>query len=174
MTRKQGFTLIETLVYIVVLVIILVVVISFLSWSIRINVKAKIAVETLNSAKRIMEIIDYEIRSSKSIYNPTSIFNSNPGQLSLETANHLPVGEKITFVDFYLCGDQLCLKMESQDPVALSAPNIKIDNIIFREVVSGDRSSVQIELTASYDSQSELPEYQSTVSLKSTVSSRSY
>jgi len=78
MTRKQGFTLIETLVYIVVLVIILVVVISFLSWSIRINVKAKIAVETLNSAKRIMEIIDYEIRSSKSIYNPTSIFKSRP------------------------------------------------------------------------------------------------
>ena len=172
--RKQGFTLIEILVYIVVLVVILIAVISFINWSIRINAKAKISVETLNSAKRIMEIMNYEIRSSKSIYNPTSVFGLNPSQLSLETTNHLPSGEEVTFIDFYLCGEQLCLKTESQDPVALNTSSIKIDNLIFEEIISNDKSSIRIDLTASYNGQSELSEYQSTVNLKSTISPRFY
>jgi type II secretory pathway pseudopilin PulG len=165
-----GFTLIEVLVYIGLLSIILVAIFSFLTQSVHLSGKAKVMRETLDNARRAMEIMVYEIKEARTIYDPTSTST----QLSLETLHYLPGGEATTYVDFYLCGSQLCLKKEFQDPIILTSDKVEVDSLVFTQVVTGQIPSVQIELKIDYKNVSSRPEYQASVNLKSTASLRSY
>jgi len=172
--RKNSFTLIEMLVYIGILVIILTVIFSVLIWSIHSNTKARVMEETLDNTRRAMEIMSYEIREAKSVYDPTSVFGSHPGQLSLETTHYLPEGEKTTYIDFYLCDSQLCLKKESQNPIPLTSGNVEVKNLIFTKIMTGDIPSAEINLQIDYKNPNNRPEYQASSSLKSTISLRPY
>jgi len=176
--RKSGggFTLIEVLIYIGVLGIILTAIFSLLIVSNRSNIKAKVMRETLEDARRAMDVMVREIKEAKSVYVPTTGFNplTNSYQLSLETINYLPVDEETTYIDFFLCDSHLCLKKESQDPVSITKDNVEVNNLAFTRIVSGDSTSVQIELEMKYKNPSNRPEYQATVNLTSTASLRSY
>ena len=168
--KEKSFTLMEILVYIAVLGLVIGTVSSFLIWSIHSNTKAKVMRETLDNARRTMEIMSYEIREAKSIYTPTTTSN----QLSLETIHYLPEGEKNTFIDFYLCDNRLCLKKESQNPIALTSDRVEVNNLVFTRVITGNIPSIQINLKVDYKNPTNRPEYQASVNLKSTVSLRSY
>jgi type II secretory pathway pseudopilin PulG len=168
--RKNSFTLIEMLVYIAVLGILMVVLSSFLIWVNDSNVKAKVMRETLEDASRTMEFMVREIKDASSIYTPTT----NSSQLSLETTKYLPTGERVTYIDFFLCGTQVCFKKEGQAPVALTKDKIEVNSLTFTEVTSGDIPSVQIVLGAKYKNPQNRLEYQSIVTLTSTASLRAY
>ena len=172
--KKNAFTLIEVLVYIVILVIIFFVIISFLIWSLHSNIKVRSITETLNNANRIMEFMSHEIRESSSIYASTSVFDSPDGQLSLETTNHLPEGEQNTFIDFYLCGTRICFKEESKNEIPITPDSIEVSSLEFSRINTGAISSIQIDVTVNYKNPGSKPEYDSTANLKSTVSLRSY
>lgn len=166
---ESSFTLTEILVYIAVFSIIILTLFSFTFWFIHSTAKARVMRETLDNARRAMEIIVQETREAKSIYTPTTTSN----QLSLETTHHLPDGEKATYIDFYLCGEQLCLKRESQLPVALTSDKVEVSVLEFNQVATtADIPSVQIFLKVDYKNPTSRPEYQSSVSLISTVSLR--
>jgi len=166
---ENSFTLTEILVYIAVFSIIILTLFSFTFWLIHSAAKARVMRETLDNARRAMEIIVQETREAKSIYIPTTTLN----QLSLKTAHHLPDGEEVTYIDFYLCGKQLCLKRESQPPVALTSDKVEVSILEFNQVATtADISSVQIFLKVDYENPTSRPEYQSSVSLISTVSLR--
>lgn len=171
---KKGFTLIEFLVYITTLVIIVASIISFVVWSVHSNNKAKAVRETLDSAKRAMETMTQEIRETESVYASTSVFGVHPGQLSLETTRHLPVGEDITYIDFYVCDEFLCFKKESQDPIVLISDKVEITNLVFTHVISGDISSIHIDLTVEYKNPQNRSEYETSINLQSTANLRSY
>jgi hypothetical protein len=121
-----------------------------------------------------MEQITYEIREAKSVYTPTSIFNSNPGQLSLETEKYLPAGEDKSYIDFYILDGRLCLKKESQNPIFLTSDRVEVTNLVFSRIVTNQIPSIQINLTVNYKNPNGRPEYQSSVSLQSVDSLRSY
>ncbi|MDP2864354.1 MAG: prepilin-type N-terminal cleavage/methylation domain-containing protein [bacterium] len=171
--RLQGsFTLVEILIYIAVLVIIVLVVSAFLTWSIRSNTKARAMREVSDNARRVIEIMSYEVRGAKSIYTPTSTST----QLSLETTHYLPLGETSTYIDFFLCGDAstiLCLKKESQNSIALTSDRIEVNNLEFI-LIATTTPSVQINLGINYKNPQNRPEYQASIELRSTVSLRSY
>ena len=171
---KKGFTLIEVLIYIAVLVVIITAVSAFFLWGIRSNSKTRVMRETLDNSTRAMEVLTREIKEAFSIYTETSTFDSNPGQLSLETTKYLPTGESTTYIDFYLCNDQLCLKKESQDPVALTSDKVKVTNLVFSRVITNEIPSVQVNLTVDYNDLTGQPEYQASVNLTSTISLRGY
>lgn len=164
----------EILVYIAVLSIVIVAIVSFVLWSIHSNTKAKVMRETLDNARRAIEIMSHEIKEAKNIYNLTSIFDSHPGQLSLETKKYLPEGEKTSFIDFYLCSTQLCFKKESQDPIALTSDNVEVNNLVFTKIITGDIPSIQIDLKVDYKNPADRPEYRASVNLTSATSLRSY
>jgi len=168
--RPLGFTLTEVLVYVAILSIIILAVSGFLAWTMRTNTKVKAMRETQDNARRAMEIMTYEIKEAKSIYTPTTTSN----QLSLETTHYLPGGENTTYIDFYLCGTQLCLKKESQNPIALTSDRVEVNNLIFSQIITGETPSVQIDLGINYKNPQNRPEYQASVNLKSTASLRSY
>ncbi len=168
--KNKGFTLMEVLVYIGILVLILAAIFSFLIWSIRSSAKARVMRETSDNARRAMETIIYEIKGARAVYFPTTTST----QLSLETIHYLPENERTTYIDFYICGTQLCLKKESQNPIALTSDKVEVTNLFFTPVVTGLIPSVQIEIEIDYKNPHNRPEYQASVNLKSTASLRSY
>ncbi len=171
MNNQKSFTLIEILVYIAVLTIITVAISSFFLWFIHSNTKARAIRETLDNTRRAVEIMTYEIKEAKSIYTPTTTST----QLSLETTKHLPEEEKTTYIDFYLCGTRLCLKKESQTPVALTSDRVVVNNLEFLEITTTSTApSIQINLKIDYKNPTGRPEYQASVNLTSTVALRSY
>ncbi|KPJ71820.1 hypothetical protein AMJ50_00720 [Parcubacteria bacterium DG_74_3] len=171
MTKNKSFTLMEILVYIGVLSVIIVAISSFFLWAIRSNTKTRVTRETLDNSRRSMEIIIYEIKEAQSVYTPTS----SSSQLSLETTHYLPQGEKISYIDFYLCGTQLCLKKESQSPIALTSERVEVKNLFFTQVATTSTlPSIRVSLTIDYKNPSNLPEYQASVNLSSTASLRNY
>lgn len=174
LNSKKGFTLIEMLIYVAVLSIIILAVSSFFLWAVRSNIKAKAMRETQDNARRAMEVMTSEIKEAKSIYTPTSIFDSYPGQLSLRTTKYLPEGEETTYIDFYLCGTQLCFKKESQNPIALTSDKVEVTNLIFVQIVSGEIPSIQINLKVNFKNPTDRPEYRASVDLISAASLRSY
>lgn len=168
--KERSFTLIEVLVYIGILSLIVAAIFTFLTWSIRSSVKAKVMREASDNARQAMEIMIYEIKEARTVYLPTS----TSSQLSLKTFHYLPGGEDITYIDFYLCGTQLCLKKESQNPIALTSDKVEVSNLVFTRVVTGRIPSVQIELKIDYKNPHSRPERQASVNLKSAASLRSY
>lgn len=166
-----GFTLIETIIYITIFSILVVVIISFSLWLVSSNTKARTVKETLDNAERSMEIITYEINMARNIYTPTTSSN----QLSLETRNYLPQGEKTSYIDFYLCDStRLCFKKESQDPIFLTSDNVEVINLVFSRIVTGESPSIRVDLTVNYKNPTNRLEYQSSVNLISTASLRFY
>ena len=178
MNNQKSFTLIEILVYIAVLAIITVAISSFFLWFIHSNTKARAMRETLDNTRRAMEIMTYETKEAKSIYTPTTTST----QLSLETTKYLPEEEKTTYIDFYLCGTQLCFKREpassiatSSKPVALTSNKVEVKNLVFSQIATTSTNpSVQINLKISYKNPADRPEYRASVNLISTASLRSY
>ena len=172
---QRGITLVEMIVYIAVLASVTLATFSFLLWTIRSSSKTNAMHETLDNAKRAMEVMVSEIRESRNIYIPTSVFSTNPGQLSLTTLKYLPADETATYVDFYLCGTQLCFKKEGQNPAALTSDVIEVNQLVFIPITtSGIVSSIQIILQLDFKNPRGRPEYDAQVNLTSTASLRLY
>ena len=168
---QSSFTLLEILVYIGVFSIVMGVLISFIIWVINSNIKAQAIRETSDNAREVLETMVYEIRTAKSVYIPTSTST----QLSLETLNYLPEGESFTYIDFFLCGTQICFKKESQIPVALTSDKVEIKDLNFTLIGNVTSTpSVQIALKADYKNPQNRPEYQASVNVTTTASLRSY
>ena len=154
----------EILVYIGVLSIIVVVISSFLLWLSSSTTKARAMREVLDNNRRAMEMMTYEIIRAKSI-SQTS------------TATHLYL-ENTTTSQFYLCGTAsttLCFKEGSESPISLTSDKVEIKNLTFTQIATATTTpSVQINLKVDYKNPGDIPEYQASVSITSTVSLRNY
>jgi len=169
--NQQGFTLIETLVYVAIISIIATVVISALLWIVRSDANAKARRATADSTRNAMRIMTREIREAKGLYTPTM---TTPTQLSLETKTNLPSEETSTYVDFFLCGSKLCVKRELQNPVALTSEDVEVVSVVFTEVTTSSTPSIQITLQVEYQNPGNKPELEVTMNATTTISLRSY
>ena len=141
-----GFTFIEIIVSLAIFSIILLFVVSFFFTMSSTNFKTKSDRDNIEAVRRVLDEMAFEIKSAKSIYTPTTTAN----QLSLETARYLSPNETSTFIDFFLCGNALCLKKEFQNPIVLTADSVKIMNITFLKILNGSTPSIKINLTLSH------------------------
>ncbi|MFC1789381.1 type II secretion system protein J [Patescibacteria group bacterium] len=169
--KNKGFTLIEMIVYIAILSVIVVALSSFLMWVLKANAKSNSIKEVLDSSRRFMEIITYEIKGAKSIYLPTTTST----QLSLETIRYFPDGENSTYIDFYLATSTIFLKKESQGPVAITSDKVEVNSLSFSQIQSTSTfPSIQISLEISYKNPDNRLEYTSSINLTSTITLRVY
>ena len=172
---QGGFTLIEMLVYVAVVAVLISVIAAFAVWAIQVGSKTKINYEMADNGRRAMEKMVYEIKKSKSIYAPASIFEINPGQLSLEQVTTSIPGETATFIDFFQCGNALCEKKEGQAPQALTNERVKLTSLkFFRLLNSTTTPSVQISLKLESAASSTRSEYAGSLELINAVTLRSY
>jgi len=172
---NKGFTLIEMVIYIAIVTVVVGIVVMFGFAAIRTGAKVKTNAEVLDNSRRAMETIIYEIKKSRSVYTPTSAFDTDPGQLSLEQATTTPVDETATFVDFFKCGDSLCLRREGSNPMNLTNDRVKVIGLVFTQLSnSSSRPSVQIRLRLESVNASLVPDYSSSIDLTSTAILRGY
>jgi len=168
--KNTGFSLLEVLISTAIFSMVLLTVFSFFFSINASNSKTKADREAQENARMVLEEITYEIRGAKSIYTSTT----TSSQLSLETTKYLPTGETGTFIDFFLCGTAICLKKESQNPVALTSDSVEVTNLTFSQILNGTKPSVQINLTVNYINPSGSINSFASVNLTSTASLRSY
>ena len=169
---NKAFTIIEILVYTAVLVLIMTAVGAVLFWSLKLQTKTKIITEVSINAEVAMQAILREIQNGQSIYAPSSVFGSNPGQLSIKTKNYAQ-GEDYSYIDFFLCEARLCFKKEGQNSITITSSTVEINNLIFSLIGSGDFKAVQITLGIQYNSSSIKPEYNAQETIQSTAAIRS-
>ena len=166
--------MLELLIYVSVLAILIIAASSVFFGVIKIKQKANAAQEVSDNIAFALEVMDREIRAAKKIYLPWSVFDSGPGQLSLETTNYLPPQEETTYLDFYVCQEQLCFKQEGQDQLVLTSDKVKVQTLKFSRVVTGQKESVEILLEISFNNTNNRPENQASATLTSVASLRSY
>ncbi len=172
--KSRAFSLIEALVYVGVLIIITYSLESFIFWTIDSNAKSRAMKETLDNARRSMETMVYEVREAKGVYTPTSIFDNDSGQLSLETTHNLPSGETTTYLNFYLCDKHLCLKREGANPITITTNDVSVDRLIFSRSVASSTELVQITLALKYNAPVSQLNWQASTTLVTTSAVRGY
>lgn len=134
MSSQQGFGLIEAVTYIALLAVIALAVSGFVFQLVRFNARAQATAQALDDARRAMAIITYETRHAVGVYNPTSSFGTHPGQLSLETTRQAPTGETSTYIDFYVDGERLAVKRESQPVQLITSEGVKVTSLVFTQL----------------------------------------
>ncbi len=163
----QGFSLIEILVYVGISSIIILAVSVFFLWILRSNARVKAESDVQDNLRRSMGIMLSEIREAKSVYTPTSLFQNDSGQLSLETTKYFLLGEDVSYIDFYFCQNRLCLKKEGLDPIFLTSDKVTVKKIEFFQIAGTSTApSIQIVL--------EMSSFQYSASLISSASIRSH
>lgn len=173
--KQKGFTLVEMLVYVSVLTVISVAIVSFLFWAIKTNAKSRTMAEVSDNARRAMETMVYEIRQATGVYTPTSAFDANPGQLSLETKINPRDNETKTYEDFYLADGKLYLKKEGISPEQITSDQVRVSNLIFKNIgSSGNLANIQINLQVEDNDSSGRPEFQAEINLISSATLRGY
>ena len=90
LSLSKGFTLIELVVYVAVLGMVLASVLTFLLWTVKSQAKTNAMREVLAAGQRTLEVFSREAAVASSVYIPTSVFNSSPGQVSLQTGAYVP------------------------------------------------------------------------------------
>src|SRR3989344_5028 len=169
----QAFTLIELLIYGLFLVIISVVAVSFFIQVVNVTETSRRSRESLENARRVLDVISQEVRHAKSVYDPTSALDTNPGQLSLETTRDLPTDEESTYVDFYVDDDRLYVKREGQDEQLITSEKVKVNELTFSLLAdASEKPAVQVLVTVEYVDPIRGPS--NAVTLVSTATLRSY
>ena len=160
----------EMVVYVAILSLIIAVVLGLLLWVLRVQIRIAAEKELVESTQAALTILKNEIGESESLYTLTT----TSSQISLATRRNPPDGEDSTYVDFFLCGTRLCIKRESQNPLALTSENILIQNLAFEHIQTGSVSSIQIMFDAVYNNPSNRSELEVEMNIQTTVSQRSY
>lgn len=142
-----GITLIEIVVYIGLLTLVSTLLLSFLVNIMRTNARSQLTTQTVDSARSAITSLTRAIRQANGVYQPTSIFGSHPGQLSLATTDDLPTDEKITYIDFYLDNGRLYQKQEGTAAELVVSPQFMVTNLVFTEIDTSAVPSVKIQLT---------------------------
>lgn len=139
--------MVEIVVYVAVLGLLVSAIASFFLWASNVSAKNQAMAEVVNNVQRTISTITAEIRKAKTVYTPTA----SASQLSLETGDSLGVGETSGFVDFFLCGEQLCLKREGQSVLAITSDKVAVSYLSFAAInYSSTTDSVQIGLKINY------------------------
>jgi len=143
---KKGFTLLETLIYITIFSAIIFVIFKSVTTTLTIHKSIKLSQILESSGTISLERILREIRNASAIDMIGSSFGSTPGVLKLSGVDNN--GVSYTTV-FDLSGGILRITKDSGTPNPLTAQNIQITSLIFRNVSNTNSSAVKVEISFS-------------------------
>lgn len=165
-SRQQGFTLIESVIYVGLLGMIAVLVASFLLHLFTAYQRIHIEREVLSNARLVLERIEKEIAQAEEIYGPTSKFFTDAGQLSLVISDEPSSVHQIAYEDFWIDNGRLWFRKEGQGELAFSAESVRITQFRLERIMQAiSRDAVKITFTIS-PAQEKIP---SSVTLHSAV-----
>ena len=91
--RARGFTIIEMLIYVGIAGVVMTAITSLLMDNLKAYDKSVAQQNVFQNVNGVLRAITDEIRYAKSVYTPTSVFDNDAGQLSVETLLNVPTGE---------------------------------------------------------------------------------
>ena len=141
--KKQGFTLVEMIVYTAILVVILLLIVSFIvSFGRAYNV-LRTTIHINNSATISFERMIREIRQANDVDTAASTLGTHPGKLVLKTTEE---GTPVT-LEFYINGGALTVRKDGVDEGTLTRTDVTIQNLVFQSVSNGTSEAVKVEMT---------------------------
>ena len=171
--HEKGFTLIEILVYAAITAIVTSVIVLFLVSSLNAYNKSQALQNTLNNTNDSLKFIIDEIRYAGSVYTLTSVFNSDNGQLSLETLQNAPSGENSGFTDFYLDNGRIYRKREGYAAMPITSERVFITKLRFSQFgTTGVNDSIAVEVNGTINDPGGKQSSQASINLKSTAALR--
>jgi len=146
--KEKGFTLVEILVYVAILGV---VVASFVSFSISISSsrgKVYVQQEVQANARVALNLITQKILSSNGINFGSSVFDSDPGILSLSMVD----GSKNPIIISLTADDgQLQIQEGIGTALPITSDEVRVTNLVFTNLTStSDKANIKIELTVEY------------------------
>lgn len=167
---KEGFTLIETLIYIAIIGM---VVVSFVVFAMSISDsrnKAYVISEVQANHRTALNIISQRIRSAETVNIIGSIFDSDPGALSLAMANG---SKNPTIINLNQDDGILQITEGTAGPIAITSDEVKITDLVFTNLTGGEeRKNIRIEITIVFNNADTDIEYNYSQSLQTAVSLR--
>lgn len=143
-SAKGGFTLLEALLYVVLLVIISVFVVGAILSMARAASEVRLSRAINNSAAVSLERMVRDIREADEIDETGSIFGTHPGRLTLRASDD---DGNSTTTEFELDADDiLTVEVNAGGQAPLTAEELEVSNLIFRQIVSSSSRAVKIEL----------------------------
>ncbi|MDZ4786572.1 MAG: prepilin-type N-terminal cleavage/methylation domain-containing protein [bacterium] len=142
--QNRGFSLVETIVYIVILLLVLVVVVNALALLTR-SFRTIQSTQTIESTAQIaMERMTRDIRDALSINVTQSTLGTSPGQLTINTQDEAGTA---TTIKFFLSGQAIRIAVSDTDIGPLSNASARVTNLVFRSISSTQSNAVKIEMT---------------------------
>lgn len=142
-TNKEGFTLIELILYIAIISMILV---GFMTFSLDViysGEKSEIRQTVQQNAIFSMQKILKEIRTSNDLNIGTSTFDTHPGVLSLSKDT---AGDDPTIFD--ISTGTLQIQQGVNGPYPLTADDLEVINLVFTNLSVTNRTTIiRVELT---------------------------
>jgi len=151
---KEGFSLMEFVVYTALLVVVIMFLFQFLLGAVNSQRRGGSKEKIINNTINAMHAIDFEIRHASDIYDATSDLVSDPGQLSLLSKNAGYSGETEAYLDIFVDSDErLCIKKESTGTQCLTLVGISVASLDFSKVYleDGTEDGILTALTLEYD-----------------------
>ncbi|MEX2145291.1 MAG: type II secretion system protein [Candidatus Spechtbacterales bacterium] len=149
--KKSGFTLIEFIIYIAIFAFVVLFLVQFLIGILSSQVRTKAREEVINNAVIAINRIDFETRHAGRVYDATSVFSSDNGQLGLVTPNNPSQGEQETYVDIFLSADgRLCTKREASGIMCFTSEKVVVTVLRF-EKIETEPEGAKITITVEYN-----------------------
>lgn len=145
--NRSGISYIETIVYVGLVGFISIFVTNSLIQIVSAYQRVRAEREVVSNARLIMETLVKNISYSKEIYNFTSKFNTDTGQLSLVTPIDSMPEHTTSYMDFWTDGSQVLMRKEGKEVVTLSSDDVAVTQFRVEQIFQGlGRHTVKITL----------------------------
>jgi len=141
--KVWGFTLMEMIIYVTIVSVIFVLVVNTLLILSRSYKSIKLTNDVNNSATISLERIIREIRFSNSVNTGSSILDTNPGKLVLNTTD---VSGSPQTLNFYIEDGILKLDKDTTFFGNLTRDNVEVTNLIFRHINASTSEAIKVEM----------------------------
>lgn len=141
---RDGFSLLEMVIYIAILVFMLAIVIQVVFSITRSSRAVQSARNIETSATSALERMGRELRQAEAIDIAASTFNIHPGVLSLDGEDNVGVAYSR---EFYLLGGRLRLRENGVEVGSLTHASTTVTNLVFTRFYATSTEGVRIEMT---------------------------
>ncbi len=143
--KNKGYTMVEMVIYIAIMSIVLLLIVNTVL-SLTKSYRDLYALRIVDStAVDSMERMTREIRGATSVDTTNSVFNTDPGVLTLVST----LGSTSTTTKFYISNGALKMDINGSYFGPLSDVDATIDSLTFAKLDSGISTAVKIDMTVS-------------------------
>lgn len=163
--EERGFTLLETLIYMLVAGVVLSFATLFFFQLVTTQVKSAAIAEVTRNARFALTRVTIELREAQQINFGASVFGSSPGTLSLMTSN--PATDP---TDFFVSGGALMIRRGVDAALPLTSSKVEVIDFTLEDLSTLDRTrAVRTSVTVRFLNTGALETFDATIVMSSTA-----